>query len=153
MAAVMDLTVGATARFGDYPVTREEVLEFAAKYDPQPFHLDDAAASAHPLFARLCASGWHVCAMVMRMTVEHQAPWQDRILGAAGVDELRWMRPVYPGDRLRCQTTILDLVHDKPRPGLVMATIETIAFNQDDVAVMRQVARPLFLATPPATGV
>lgn len=151
----MQLAVGATAQFGDYRVTREEVLEFASKYDPQPFHLDDAAAAANPIFGRLAASGWHTCAMVMRMTVEHWKHAQARVLGAAGVDQIRWLRPVYPGDRLRCEARVLELAHGKPRPGMVMATIETTTFNQDGVAVMRHIARPMFLdgaAAPAAQG-
>ncbi len=148
----MDLTVGTTVRYGSYAVTREEVLEFARRYDPQPFHLDDAAAAANPIFGRLSASGWHTCAMVMRMTVDHWAGAQSRVLGAAGVDQIRWLRPVYPGDTLRCEAVVLDLAPGKPRPGMVMATIETTTLNQDDVPVMRHIARPIFLAATPEAG-
>jgi acyl dehydratase len=151
----MEITPGARATFGDYLVTREEVLEFAAKYDPQPFHLDDAAAAANPIFGRVSASGWHTCAMVMRMTVDHWAHAQNKVLGAAGVDQIRWLRPVYPGDRLRCESVVLEVAPGKPRPGMVMATVETTTFNQDDVPVMRHIARPMFrdpTAAPAAQG-
>src|SRR6478736_1159008 len=94
-----DLVVGAEREFGTYEVTREEVLEFARKYDAQPFHLsDEAAAKTH--FGRLAASGWHSCAMTMAMFVEWLEHDPQASLGAAGIDELHWAKPVYPGDTL-----------------------------------------------------
>ena len=94
-----DLDVGEETLFGHYDVTREEVLEFAQKYDPQPFHLsDEAAAKTH--FGRLAASGWHTCAMTMAVIARHVVATEQAGLGSPGVDELRWLKPVYPGDRL-----------------------------------------------------
>ena len=88
-----DIAVGAKSSFGNYPVTREEVVAFAQKYDPQPFHLsDEAAAGTH--FGRLSASGWHTCAMVMSMVVENLKNHRQAGLGSPGVDELRWLKPV-----------------------------------------------------------
>jgi hypothetical protein len=82
-----DIEVGRTASFGSYAVTREEVTEFAAKYDPQPFHLsDEAAAQTH--FGRLSASGWHTCAMTMAMLVAHLKENEQAGLGSPGIDEL-----------------------------------------------------------------
>src|SRR3569623_2300246 len=103
-----DLEVGAETDFGSYEVTREEVLEFARKYDPQPFHLsDEAAARTH--FKRLAASGWHTCAMVMATTVRHFMPAEPQAgLGSPGIAELRWLKPVYPGDTLHVRGTILE---------------------------------------------
>jgi len=95
-----DYQVGQVERFGAYQVTREEVIEFASRFDPQPFHLDDAAAAANPIFGKLAASGWHTCAMVMRMLVDHQLKDGHMSLGSPGVDEIRWLKPVYPGDTL-----------------------------------------------------
>lgn len=87
-----DIAVGAVARFGHYAVTRDEVIEFARKYDPQPFHLsDEAAAATH--FGRLSASGWHSCAMVMAMLVEQLRAVEQAGLGSPGIDELRWLTP------------------------------------------------------------
>ena len=87
-----DLEIGAKQSFGRYEVTRNEVLDFANKYDPQPFHLDDeAAAETH--FGRVSASGWHTCAMTMRMLVENMASNRQAGLGSPGVDELRWKKP------------------------------------------------------------
>ncbi len=102
-----DIEVGSTARFGDYAVTRDEVIAFAEKYDPQPFHLSDAAA-AQTHFGRLSASGWHTCAMTMAMLVEHLKANDQAGLGSPGIDELRWLTPVYPGDRLRCESEVLE---------------------------------------------
>ena len=101
-----DLNVGETRQYGNCQVTREEVIDFAAKYDPQPFHLDDeAAAKTH--FGRLAASGWHTTAMMMRMNVDNWAEDQQASLGSPGIDELRWVKPVFPGDMLLCETTLL----------------------------------------------
>jgi len=140
----MQLEIGQRAQFGRYEVTREEVLEFARKYDPQPFHLSDEGAALNPIFGRLSASGWHTCAMVMRMTVDHWDDAKTPALGAAGIDQIRWLNPVYPGDTLRCEALILDLAPGKPRPGMLLATIETTVFNQADEPVMRHIARPIF---------
>src|SRR5215470_18257030 len=92
-----DVEIGQKRRFGRYEVTRDEVLEFARKYDAQPFHLsDEAAAATH--FGRLSASGWHTCAMTMAMLVENLKARRQAGLGSPGIDELRWLKPVYPGD-------------------------------------------------------
>ena len=102
-----DIEVGSTQKFGAYEVTREEVIDFAQKFDPQPFHLDDeAAAKTH--FKRLSASGWHSCAMTMRMLVENMANQKQASLGSPGTDEIRWLRPVHPGDTLRIELTITE---------------------------------------------
>jgi len=129
-----DLEPGSTAKFGRYEVTREEVIEFASKYDPQPFHLsDDAAAQTH--FGRISASGWHTCAMVMRMMVDNITERRQAGLGSPGLDELRWLRPVYPGDTLRVETTLLDKTPSRSRPGIGSFRSEVRVFNQDDVMV------------------
>lgn len=143
-----DIRVGATARFGDYAVTRDEVVEFARKYDPQPFHLsDEAAAATH--FGRLSASGWHSCAMVMAMLVEHLRAVEQAGLGSPGIDELRWLTPVYPGDRLRCETEVLDKRVSRSRPEMGIYKSRLTAFNQHDVAVLTMVSNAL-IATRPA---
>ena len=94
-----DLEIGAETFFGSYEVTRDEVLDFARKYDPQPFHLsDEEAAKTH--FGRLAASGWHTCAMTMAVIARYVVDDEQAGLGSPGVDELRWLKPVYPGDTL-----------------------------------------------------
>lgn len=130
-----DLEVGAKAAFGRYEVTREEVIEFAGKYDPQPFHLDDAAAAATH-FGRLSASGWHTCAMVMRMLVDNITERKQAGLGSPGLDELRWLRPVFPGDVLRVETELLSKKQSQSRPE--MGSFQSIVrvFNQDNVQVL-----------------
>ena len=130
-----DLEVGTKASFGRYEVTRAEVIAFASKYDPQPFHLDDAAAAATH-FGRLSASGWHTCAMTMAMLVGNLTERRQAGLGSPGLDELRWLRPVFPGDVLRVETELLSKQRSQSRPemGSFRSTVRVI--NQDDVTVM-----------------
>ena len=131
-----DVEVGSERVFGTYDVTREEVLEFARKYDPQPFHLsDEAAAKTH--FGRLAASGWHTCAMTMAVIVKAITEERQAGLGSPGVDELRWLKPVYPGDRLTMHGRIVDKTPSRSKPEIGTVRTETTVTNQDDVPVMR----------------
>ena len=142
-----DIEVGRTASFGSYAVTREEVMDFAAKYDPQPFHLsDEAAAQTH--FGRLSASGWHTCAMVMSMVVANLKENQQAGLGSPGIDELKWIKPVYPGDTLRCVTEILEKRVSASRPEMGIFKSRMRVFNQDDVMVMTFVSNGLVATRP-----
>ena len=144
-----DIAVGAKSRFGRYEVTREEVIAFAAKYDPQPFHLsDEAAAATH--FGRLSASGWQTCAMTMSMVVENLKAHNQAGLGSPGVDELRWLKPVYPGDVLRCETEILDKRASQSRPEMGSYRSRMTVLNQDDAPVMTFISIGL-IATRPAS--
>jgi acyl dehydratase len=133
-----DIEVGAVQRFGRYEVTREEVLDFAGKYDFQPFHLsDEAAAMTH--FGRLAASGWHSTAMMMAMTVAHmqaEGEMQAASLGAVGIDELRWLKPVYPGDVLSCETEVLETIPSRSRPEMGIVKTRTTLLNQHGEPVM-----------------
>ncbi len=130
-----DLEVGAKTSFGRYEVTRDEVIEFARKYDPQAFHLDDAAA-AKTHFGRLSASGWHTCAMVMRMLVDNMGTQQQAGLGSPGQDELRWLKPVYPGDVLRIETELTEKTRSRSRPEMGSMRSIIQVYNQNDVMVM-----------------
>jgi len=131
-----DLEVGAETDFGSYTVTREEVIEFAGKYDPQPFHLsDEEAAKTH--FGRLAASGWHTCAMTMAVIARHVVREEQAGLGSPGVDELRWLKPVYPGDTLHVRGRIVEKTPSRSRPDIGSFRTETVVTNQDDVPVMR----------------
>ena len=142
-----DIEVGATARFGRYEVTREEVMDFARKYDPQPFHLsDEAAAQTH--FGRLSASGWHTCAMTMAMLVENLTKNRQAGLGSPGMDELRWLKPVYPGDTLRCESEVLEKRRSATRPEMGIFKTRMTVFNQDDVAVMSMISNGLVRTRP-----
>ena len=131
-----DLEVGRETEYGRYEVTREEVLEFARKYDPQPFHLsDEAAAQTH--FGRLAASGWHTCAMTMAVIVRHLAGEKQAGLGSPGVDELRWLKPVYPGDTLIVTGKIVEKTPSRSKPDLGSFRTQTTVTNQDDAPVLR----------------
>ena len=114
-----DFPVGHVREFGGLLVTREAVLDFARAYDPQPFHLDDEAAKAS-LFGRIAASGWHTCAMAMRMMCDAYL-LESAALGSPGVENLRWLKPVFPGDTLGVRLTVLEARPSASRPevGLV----------------------------------
>ena len=140
-----DVVVGEKASFGSYAVTREEVLEFARKYDPQPFHLsDEAAAQTH--FGRLSASGWHSCAMAMAMLVAQFKAVGHAGLGSPGIDELRFLKPVYPGDTLRLETEVLEKRRSQSKPEMGSYRSKVELLNQDGVVVLRFVAIDLIRA-------
>lgn len=134
-----DLEVGTIERFGHYAVTREEVIDFASKYDPQSFHLDDAAA-AQTFFGRLSASGWHTSAMTMAMIVAHQQAQGHQGMGSPGMEELRFPHPVYPGDTLTCEREILDKRRSASRPELGIFKARISTFNQHGDKVLNWVA-------------
>lgn len=142
-----DLEVGAERQFGTYHVTREEVLDFARKYDPQPFHLsDEAAAQTH--FGRLAASGWHSCAMTMAVLARATVGDGVAGLGSPGIDELRWLKPVYPGDTLSVRGTILDKTPSRSRPDIGSYRTLTMVSNQDGIEVLRFVSIVLIRRRP-----
>lgn len=142
-----DIVVGTKRAFGAYPVTREEVVAFAKAYDPQPFHLsDEAAAATH--FGRLSASGWHTCAMTMAMLVGNFGTERQAGLGSPGIDELRWLKPVYPGDTLRCETEILDTRASRSRPEMGSYRSKVAVLNQDDVTVLTFISTVLIRTRP-----
>ncbi|WP_010183945.1 MaoC family dehydratase [Sphingomonas sp. PAMC 26605] len=144
-----DITVGTKAAFGRYAVLRDEVVAFARAYDPQPFHLsDEAAAETH--FGRLSASGWHTCAMTMAMVVENLKANDQAGLGSPGIDELRWLKPVYPGDTLRCETEILDKRASQSRPEMGSYRSRMTVLNQHDIAVMTFISIGLIRTRPAA---
>ena len=144
-----DLDVGTERVFGTYHVTREEVLEFAHKYDPQPFHLsDEAAAKTH--FGRLAASGWHTAAMTMRVTVDCLTKDRQASLGSPGIDELRWLKPVYPGDTLTVAGKIIDKTLSRSKPEIGSMRSQTIVTNQDGDVVMTLTTIVLMMRRPTA---
>ncbi|HRH88401.1 MAG TPA: MaoC family dehydratase [Rubrivivax sp.] len=129
-----DFAVGSTREFGAMPVTREAALAFARDFDPQPFHLDDEAAAAS-LFGRLAVSGWHTCAMAMRMICDDYL-CEAASLGSPGVDQLRWLKPVFPGDTLRLRLTVLAKRPMNSRPGVGLMQSHWQMFNQHDEPVL-----------------
>lgn len=142
-----DLVVGAKTDFGSYDVTREEVLEFARKYDPQPFHLsDEEAAKTH--FGRLAASGWHTCAMTMAVIARHVVGNEQAGLGSPGIDELRWKKPVFPGDTLHVHGRILETTPSRSRPDIGSFRTQTTVTNQDGDVVMTFISIVLMRRRP-----
>jgi acyl dehydratase len=136
-----DYHVGMVDEFGEVHVSAEEIVEFAQRYDPQAMHIDADSASRGP-FGGLIASGWHTAAMIMRLFVEHYLS-KVATLPSPGVDELRWVRPVRPGDRLRVRVTVTDARRSRTKPdrGIVRSLVEVL--NQNDEVVMTQ--RPMNL--------
>jgi acyl dehydratase len=144
-----DLVVGAARDFGSYHVTREEVIDFARKYDPQPFHLsDEAAAKTH--FGRIAASGWHTAAMTMAVIARAVVDEEQAGLGSPGIDELRWLKPVYPGDTLHVRGEILEKTPSRSKPEIGSFRTRTTVTNQDGVPVMTFVSIVLIRRQPPA---
>jgi acyl dehydratase len=133
MLYLEDITVGQTFRSGRMHVDKERIKSFAAEFDPQPFHLDEAAAQ-NSIFRGLAASGWHTAAITMRLLVESEFKPADGIIGA-GFDELRWPHPVRPGDELRVESEVLDVRPSKSRPNQGLIKVRATTLNQDDEAV------------------
>jgi acyl dehydratase len=131
-----DYHVGMVDEFGEIAVTAEGIIEFARRYDPQAMHIDPEAAGRGP-FGGLIASGWHTASMIMRLFVEHYLS-KVATLPSPGVDELRWVRPVRPGDRLRVRVTVLETRRSRTKPdrGMVRGLVEVL--NQDGDVVMSQ---------------
>lgn len=129
-----DFAVGSVREFGATTVTKEAIVAFARDYDPQPFHLDEAAARGS-LFGGLCASGWQTCALTMRMMCD--AYLNDTAsLGSPGLDSIRWTAPVFPGDTLSVRMTVLAArpMASRPQVGLVQSRWEV--FKQDGTLVL-----------------
>jgi len=127
-----DLKIGMRFRSEAMTVSKEDILRFAAEFDPQPFHLDEAAAEASVLNG-LAASGWHTAAIAMRLAVTAR-PFGPHPLFGAGVDELRWLKPVRPGDSLHLEGEVVELVPSRTKPqGIVR--VKWTAYNQNGEAV------------------
>jgi acyl dehydratase len=142
-----DLELGAETYYGSYEVTREEVLEFARKYDPQPFHLsDEEAAKTH--FGRIAASGWHTAAMTMAVIARYVVQHEQAGLGSPGIDDLRWKRPVYPGDTLHVRGTIVEKTPSRSRPEMGSFRTQTTVTNQRGEVVMTFVSIVLIQRRP-----
>jgi acyl dehydratase len=133
-----DVQVGDVMRFGRYEVTRE--------FDPQPFHLDEEAAR-RSIFGGLIASGWHTGAMFIRMVAEHMTP-QHATAGAMGFDELKWIRPVRPGDVLSVESVVREKVELRSRPDRGLVKIESRIRDQRGEAVMSLVSLVIYLRRP-----
>ena len=145
-----DFVPGTEREFGHTLVSREAVLAFAGAFDPQPFHLDDAAAEAS-LFGRLSASGWHTCAMAMRMMCDDYL-LESSSLGSPGIDELRWLKPVYPGDTLSVRLAVLETRPMNSRPGVGLVRNRWQVLNQSREVVLSMDGWGMFGRRPEATA-
>ena len=141
-----DYLPGATYDCGSVSVSEDEIVSFARQFDPQPFHVDRAAAARGP-FGGLIASGWHTAALVMRQLVDHYLP-EEASLGSPGLDEMRWPDPVRPGDTLRVRASVVEARRSlsKPDRGIMKTAIEAV--NQDGRTVMRATAINFFRVRP-----
>ena len=144
-----DLAVGQTFSSSRLRVTREQIVRFAAEFDPQPFHVDEVAARA-TLFEGLAASGWHTAALTMKLLVASNLEPAGGLIGA-GVEDLRWPKPVRPDDELRVTSEILDVRLSKSRTdvGLVKARMTTLNQNDEPVQIF---AANLVVRRRPAHG-
>ena len=133
MRYLEDFAVGQTFGSGRLRVDADRIKSYAAEFDPQPFHLDEQAAR-NSLFRGLAASGWHTAAITMRLLVESELKPAGGIVGA-GFDELRWPRPVRPGDELRVESEVLEVRPSKSRPEQGMIKVRTTTLNQNGEAV------------------
>jgi acyl dehydratase len=121
-----DFEPGTITVYGPRLVTREEIVAFAAEFDPQPMHLDEAAASA-TLLGGLAASGWHTCCLLMRMIADGFV-LDSHSMGAPGVDEVHWLKPLRPGTQIRVRATVLDkrVSQSRPEMGFVRFRYEVL---------------------------
>lgn len=124
-------------------VDEERIKTFAAEFDPQPFHLDEGLASAS-IFRGLAASGWHTAAITMRLLVDSECKLAGGIVGA-GFDELRWPRPVRPGDALHVECEVLEVRPSKSRPEQGLVKMRTTTLNQNDEVVQISVGNLVVL--------
>jgi acyl dehydratase len=141
-----DVQVGETQRFGRYEVTREEIIEYARQFDPQPFHVDEAAAKAST-FGGLIASGWHTGAMLIRMINDHAIPGAATT-GALGFDDLKWLKPVRPGDVLSVETRVIDKTESRSRPEIGVVKIESQVLDQRSEVKMSLISLVLYRRRP-----
>lgn len=129
-----DLKEGDKGSFGKYIVTREEIIEFAKKYDPQYFHIDEETAK-HSIFGSLCASGWHTAAMTHRILVDYY--FKDiAILGSPGGEMFKWRKPVFPNDQLSAETEIIKKTDHRKRPNVGIIKSKCKTLNQKKEVVM-----------------
>jgi acyl dehydratase len=144
-----DLQPGSVRELGEISVSAEEIKGFAEQFDPQPFHTDEAAGR-RSIFGNLCASGWHTCALAMKLTVENFLN-ESSSMGSPGLENLRWLKPVYPDDTLRLQHTIIESrpLRTRTDTGLVRSVWDL--FNQNGEKVLQMEGYGMFRRRHPAT--
>jgi acyl dehydratase len=144
-----DFKVGEVEQIGGKRVDKEEMIAFAKQYDPQPFHVDEAAAK-QSMYGGLIASGWHTCAMVMRMMCDAYM-LQSASVGSPGIDNLKWLKPVRPGDKIRAQRTTLETRASKSKPEIGIVSNLWEVFNQDGEMVMSMQGYGMFRRRNPGS--
>jgi len=142
-----DLYVGQRFTSDSYRMGEEQIKAFAAEFDPQPFHLDQAAAQA-TVFGGLCASGWHTAAVAMRLMVTGGLPLGNGIIGLGG--ELAWPKPTRPGDTLRVESEILEIVPSRSKPNQAVVKVKSTTLNQNGEPVHMFAAKLLVFKRPSA---
>jgi acyl dehydratase len=140
-----DLHVGQRFGAGPVAVSAAEIKDFAAEFDPQPFHLDEVADKT-TLFKGLAASGWHTAALTMRMLTEGGLPIATGVIGVGG--EIAWPRPVRPGDELRVESEVLEIVPSRSKPGQAVVIVRSTTTNQNGEAVQILTAKLFAFARP-----
>ena len=145
-----DIQEGDTFKTATLAVTREEILEFAAEFDPQPYRLDTEAADAS-IFGGLCASGWQVSAMMMRLLTDSFKAEHVAVMGVSAVKRMRWKRPVFAGDSLAARVIVVGTNPDSNGTGPGTIDCEIKVFNQDDTAVIELISTFLIEYTPELT--
>jgi|SRR6187399_3191921 acyl dehydratase len=136
-----DFVKGQTFGSGRVRVSEEQIKAFAVEFDPQPFHLDEAAAR-NTFFKGLAASGWHTAALTMRLLVEGELRPAGGVIGA-GFDEFRWPKPVRPGDELRIESEVLEVRASRSKPNQGLIKLRTTTLNQNNEAVQIQIGNLL----------
>jgi acyl dehydratase len=144
-----DLQAGTVRELGTVTPSAEEIKRFAQQFDPQPFHLDEEAGR-ESIFGGLCASGWHTCAMAMRLTVDHMLR-ESSSMGSPGLENLRWLKPVYPADTLSLRHTILESRPMRRRRDVGLVRSRWEMFNQNGDKVLEMEGYGMFGRRSPAT--
>ena len=143
-----DYVVGSVSEFGSMTVEEADIIDFARRFDPQVFHIDPEAAKKS-FYGGLIASGWHTSGMMMRLFVDHYLSWAAS-LGSPGIDELRWTRPVRPGDELSIRVTVLEANRSRSKPdrGVIRSFVEVFNQNHEVVLTVNAVNFMLYRETP-----
>lgn len=141
-----DFTPGRVFELGTVEVSEDEIIEFATRFDPQPFHIDPAAA-ADTMFGGIIASGWHTCSMCMRLLVDGLLSGSAS-LGSPGMEQIRWTAPVRPGDRLTARSTVVETRPSSSKPDRGTVTLATEMENQDGVVVMTMRGMGMYARRP-----
>ena len=144
-----DFKVGEVEQIDGKRVDQDEIIAFASRYDPQPFHVDEAAAK-QSMYGGLIASGWHTCAMVMRMMCDAYM-LQSASVGSPGIDNLKWLKPVRPGDTIRARRTTLETRASKSKPDIGIVNNLWEVFNQDGEMVMSMQGYGMFRRRDPGS--